>query len=127
MQSCERILFLLKRLNDLEGIRPPEWVRNLSCGERKLAVALVRSELPEMILAHHDRRIARGRGSIAIVRNGVCGACHLHLPTGHYENRARGQQLDVCDHCGTFLFWEQGRDVPVPILSVRTGSIVTGC
>jgi len=58
------------------------------------------------LLGHHDRMIARGRPSLTLVRNGVRGACHLHLPRGHHRAMSGLQRdLDLCDHCGVFLEW----------------------
>ena len=65
----------------------------------------LRAPLPTSILGHYDRRQARGQLSIAPVRRGVCGACHLSMPSGRLADvhRKRGE-LNVCDNCGVFIY-----------------------
>jgi len=105
MQSLQEIAKTLRRLNDLEAKPPAGWVKVLSPSERRLAVRLCREVLPTSLLKHHDHLIAKGRRSLAGVVRGVCGGCHLRLPTGHQRRRAAAGSLDVCDYCGVFLEW----------------------
>jgi hypothetical protein len=64
-----------------------------------------RAPLPTSILVHYDRRTARGKLAIAPVRRGVCGACHLSIPSGRLaELRRKPGELNVCDHCGAFIY-----------------------
>jgi len=96
-------------LNDLEAKPTPACVKDLSSGEKNLAIAHFREILPTSLLGHHDSRIARGKRSLAAVKNGVCGGCHLALPSGHRTRKASGDLLDVCDNCGIFLEWPAAR------------------
>ena len=64
-----------------------------------------RAPLPTSILVHYDRRTARGKLAIAPVRQGVCGACHLSIPSGRLaELRRKPGELNVCDICGAFIY-----------------------
>lgn len=65
-----------------------------------------RALIPTAILGHHDRMRARGKKSVAPVRNGVCGACHLRLPISHAISLNPTHDLEVCDNCGVFLYVE---------------------
>ncbi len=65
-----------------------------------------RALIPTAILGHHDRMRDRGKKSVAPVRNGVCGACHLRLPISHAISLNPTHDLEVCDNCGVFLYVE---------------------
>jgi hypothetical protein len=114
MHDIQKITKSLKRLNDLEARPSSVWVGALTERERRLAVERARQGLPTALLGHHDRMIARGKRSLATVRNGVCGACHIRLPIGHRRGAVPGGDLDVCDNCGVFIEWEVPAPVPPP-------------
>lgn len=82
-----------------------------------------RALIPTAILGHHDRMHARGKKSVAAVRNGVCGACHLHLPISHAISLNPTHDLEVCDNCGVFLYVEPTTQPEVnPLVSSRRPS-----
>lgn len=112
MHNLKKIAATLRGLNDLELKPEAGWVKTLSPGEKSKAIEHFREMLPTALLNHHDNRIARGKRSLALVRNGVCGGCHLALPSGHRARKTTGSDLDVCDNCGVFLEW--------PVLSPET-------
>lgn len=105
MNSISRILRALRKLNDLEVQPLAPWAAALSPGERKICAAQAREGIPTAILGHHDRMAARGKRSLAEVKDGVCGACHLRLPSGHRGHQREFEDMDVCDNCGVFLEW----------------------
>jgi hypothetical protein len=115
MQNIKKCLRGLRRLNELEGPNPAIWVECLTPRERAVALAEARRGLPSQVLGHHERLVARRKRSLAVVRNGVCGACHIRLPLGHQHPSFRGGDLDVCDNCGVFLEWEE----PTPVALVE--------
>jgi predicted nucleic acid-binding Zn-ribbon protein len=68
-------------------------------------IAALRAPLPTSILSHYDRCKSRGKLSIAPVRHGVCGACHLALPSGRLADLfRRPTELNVCDNCGVLIY-----------------------
>ncbi len=106
----------LKRLNALE-FSTGKLAAALTEGEKQFEITRLRGILPASILAHHDRMLQRGRRSIAAVLHGVCSACHLRLPGGHAVRLRDGSDLDVCDHCGTFIYLEAPvADVAGPVV-----------
>ncbi len=105
--NLHHLITSLRRLNELQCKPHAPWVSMLSDGERSLAIEQARRGVPTSILGHHDRMVQRGKRSLAIVQNGVCGACHLKLPIGRRKRMADGHVLDVCDHCGVFLEWTE--------------------
>lgn len=63
----------------------------------------LRAAVPAPILAHYDRLAVRGRKGVALVRNGVCGECHLRIPVGKLANLSSATDVQLCDNCGRYL------------------------
>jgi predicted nucleic acid-binding Zn-ribbon protein len=74
--------------------------------EKRHEIARLRSIIPASILGHHDRMLQRGKRSIVPAVNGICSACHLRLPSGHAARLQGSQDLEVCDNCGAFIYFE---------------------
>src|SRR5258708_20019534 len=73
----------------------------------------LRAPLPTSILGHYDGRKARGKLGIAPVRQGVCGACHLSIPSGRLSDlRRKPGELNVCDNCGVFIYLNEEGSAP---------------
>jgi predicted CXXCH cytochrome family protein len=64
------------------------------------------------ILGHHDRMRARGRKSIAPVRNGVCAGCHMVVATGILATLRRQDDIQLCANCGRYLYIEETPPAP---------------
>lgn len=104
MNKSQNIIQRLRQLDDLErqigrlpknGTPPPGITQQID---------LLRSQIPTSILKHHDRMRARDKTSVAPVRRGVCGACHLAIPIGHQASLRVPNDLNVCDNCGAFIY-----------------------
>ena len=67
-------------------------------------IAELRSKVPAPILAHFDRLVARGKKGVAVVRNQVCGGCHMKLPIGTVNTLMQGHDVQLCDTCGRYLY-----------------------
>jgi predicted nucleic acid-binding Zn-ribbon protein len=67
-------------------------------------IAELRSKVPVPILAHYDRLVARGKKGVAVVRNQVCGGCHMKLPIGTVNTLMQGHDVQLCDTCGRYLY-----------------------
>ena len=63
----------------------------------------LRSHVPQPILGHYDRLVARGKKGVALVRNQVCAGCHMRLPIGTINTLMQGQDIQLCDTCGRYL------------------------
>ena len=103
MSTPAKVTSSLRRLQALETVSGP-LAAALTVRERQLEIDRLRRLLPAAILGHHDRMLQRGKRSIVPVRDGICSACHLRLPIGHLARLQSSQDLEVCDHCGTFLY-----------------------
>ncbi len=74
-------------------------------------VAQRRAEVPTPVLAHFDRMAARGKKGVAVVRHGVCTACHMQITTGKLSNLAAGSDICLCDNCGRYLYLPEAEKV----------------
>ena len=66
--------------------------------------AELRGKLPPVIVGHYDRLRARGKKGVAIVRNQVCTGCHMHVPIGAITELMRGEDVQLCETCGRYLY-----------------------
>ena len=64
----------------------------------------IRNSIPQPILGHYDRLVARGKKGVAIVRNQVCTGCHMRLPIGTINTLMQHQDIQLCDTCGRYLY-----------------------
>ena len=81
--------------------------------EMRDKIQSLRAPLPTSILGHYDGRKARGKLAIAPVRGGVCGACHLSIPSGRLSDlRRKPGELNLCDNCGVFIFLTEDESAP---------------
>lgn len=78
---------------------------------QKEQIEKLRAGIPQPIQAHFFRQIANGRRGIALVRNGVCGECHLRLAHGMVHMLGRTNDLLVCESCGAFVTLAPGEGV----------------
>ena len=99
-------------------------LQSLEFGNRKIPDEAeqkrLRAAMPEMVLAHYDRLMARGKRGVAIIRQGVCTACHLKLPLGTLLTLAHGEDLQLCGNCGRYLYLPQEETPGHPVPKVET-------
>ncbi len=74
--------------------------------------AELRARVPQQILGHYDRLVARGKKGVAVVRGQVCGACNMRLPIGTINTLMRGEDIQLCDSCGRYLCLPEQPPVP---------------
>ncbi len=67
-------------------------------------IAELRARVPAQILGHYDRLVARGKKGVAVVRNQVCTGCHMRLPIGTINTLMQGNDIQLCDTCGRYLY-----------------------
>lgn len=68
------------------------------------SVAQLRSQIPPPILGHYDRLVARGKKGLAAVHGQVCSGCHMQVPLGVVLTLQHGQDLQLCENCGRYLY-----------------------
>lgn len=64
----------------------------------------LRETIPAVVLGHYDRLVARGKKGVAVVRNQVCTGCHMRLPIGTINTLMQGNDVQLCDSCGRYLY-----------------------
>jgi hypothetical protein len=72
--------------------------------DAKAKIAAIRALIPPQIMGHYDRLVSRGKKGVAIVRNQVCTGCHMRLPIGTINTLMQGQDIQLCDTCGRYLY-----------------------
>lgn len=78
----------------------------------------LRNSIPQPILGHYDRLVARGKKGVAIVRNQVCTGCHMRLPIGTINTLMQHQDIQLCDSCGRYLYLPEAPEAPAPTPAV---------
>jgi predicted nucleic acid-binding Zn-ribbon protein len=66
--------------------------------------AELRGNIPQPIVSHYDRLRVRGKKGVAVVRNQVCTVCHMHVPIGQITMLMRGEDVQLCESCGRYLY-----------------------
>jgi C4-type zinc ribbon domain len=70
----------------------------------KSVKADLRAKIPAQILGHYDRLVARGKKGVAAVHGQVCGGCHMQVPLGVVMTLRRGEDIQLCENCGRYLY-----------------------
>ena len=68
-------------------------------------ISELRARVPAPVLAHFDRQLARGCKGVAEVHRGVCGGCHLRLPTSVSAHVSEDSDVPLCANCGAYLMF----------------------
>jgi predicted nucleic acid-binding Zn-ribbon protein len=66
--------------------------------------AELRGNIPQPVVSHYDRLRIRGKKGVALVRNQVCTGCHMHVPIGQITVLMRGEDVQLCENCGRYLY-----------------------
>lgn len=113
MTQTQNVLLWLRRLSGVDIARSRLNKKARDLAEMTLEMESLRSRLPTAILQHYDQRRARGKPCVVPISNGVCGACHLKLPSGRASDLRRTEgSLSVCDNCGAFIYQDE-TEIPV--------------
>jgi predicted nucleic acid-binding Zn-ribbon protein len=91
------IMLNLLKLQALEFDRTP------TADEEKQMEEL-RASVPDPILGHYSRLIARGKKGVAVIKNQVCTGCQMRLPVGVINTLMRNEDIQLCDSCGRYLY-----------------------
>jgi predicted nucleic acid-binding Zn-ribbon protein len=90
-------------LQNLLKLQTLEFAETLDKSAEAQAAEL-RSLLPLPMVGHYDRLRARGKKGVAVVRNQVCTGCHMHVPIGQITVLMRGEDIQLCETCGRYLY-----------------------
>src|SRR6201997_4666939 len=135
MSQAADILKSLRKLDEFDAVLKKLSEQKEEYRETQEKIESLRALLPTSILGHYDGRTARGKLAIAPVHRGVCGSCHLAMPSGRLSDlRRKPGELNVCDNCGAFIYLGEAEStlsslsisdrvaVPKPLKPKRTHS-----
>jgi predicted nucleic acid-binding Zn-ribbon protein len=101
---------LLQNLLTLQGIEFGE----VTGKGLEAKAAELRKIIPQPCLGHYDRLRARDKKGLALVRNQVCTGCHMYQPIGKITIIMRGEDIQLCDTCGRYLYVEEATQTETP-------------
>ena len=81
----------------------------------------LRGKIPSQILGHYDRLVAHGKKGLAAVRGQVCTGCHMSLPVGVIATLMRGDDIQLCDSCGRYLYLAEATQPETPKPAAKPG------
>ena len=77
-------------------------------------IAELRGKIPAQILGHSDRLVARGKKGVTAIRGENCSSCHIRVPIGAITTLKRGEDIQLCENCGRYLFLPDTAEVATP-------------
>ncbi len=85
------------------------------------SLAELRAKIPSQILGHYDRLVARGKKGVAALHGQVCSGCHMQVPLGVVMTLRRGDDIQLCESCGRYLYLPPAEPVvaPEPVVSPK--------
>jgi len=98
---------LLQNLLTLQAIEFEETTAKKS----GTTIADLRGKIPPQILGHYDRLVARGKKGVTAVRGENCSSCHIRVPIGAIMTLRRGEDIQLCENCGRYLFLPETPEV----------------
>ncbi len=106
---------LIKNLLKLQSLEFDEQV----VPDMEKRIAALRAKIPPPILGHYDRLVARGKKGTAVIQNEVCTGCHMHVPRGMVLTLMRGEDIQLCENCGRYLYLPEQPEFPNPAVSEK--------
>jgi len=101
---------LLQNLIKLQAIEFEETTeRNAGATSAEL-----RGKIPAQILGHYDRLVARGKKGVTAIRGENCSSCHIRVPIGAIMTLKRGEDLQLCESCGRYLYLPDTAETETP-------------
>jgi predicted nucleic acid-binding Zn-ribbon protein len=97
MKTVTEIMESLITLQDLQLKRSRQTTAS------REEISKLRGNIPEGVLVHFDRLLARGKKGVAIARNGCCSECHLKISSGTWANLPHRSDIHLCASCGRYL------------------------
>ena len=101
---------LLQNLIRLQSIEFEETTEKIAGA----TIAELRGKIPPQILGHYDRLVAQGKKGVTAIRGQVCSACHIRVPLGVIMTLKRGEDIQLCENCGRYLFLPDTAEMEIP-------------
>ena len=91
-------------MENLRALQELEFQNHNRLSENEKQIHKLREKIPNQILDHYDRLMARGKKGLAAVRNQVCTGCHMRVPVGTITTIMHGTDIQLCENCGCYLY-----------------------
>ncbi len=101
---------LLQNLIKLQAIEFEETTEKIAGA----SIAELRAKIPPQILGHYDRLVARGKRGVTAIRGENCSSCHIRVPIGAITTLKRGEDIQLCENCGRYLFLPDTAEAATP-------------
>jgi len=101
---------LLQNLIKLQAIEFEETTEKIAGA----TIAELRGRIPAQVLGHYDRLVARGKKGVTAIRGENCSSCHIRVPIGAIMTLKRGEDIQLCESCGRYLFLPDTAEVAAP-------------
>lgn len=98
-------------MDDLLALQDLELQNRHRLPEQEEQIRGLREKIPNRILDHYDRLMARGKKGLAAIRNQNCTGCHMRVPVGTITTMMRGTDIQRCENCGRYFYLPE--DEPV--------------
>jgi predicted nucleic acid-binding Zn-ribbon protein len=110
---------LLQNLIRLQAIEFEETTEKMA----GTTIAELRGKIPPQILGHYDRLVAQGKKGVTAIRGQVCSSCHIRVPLGAIMTLKRGEDIQLCENCGRYLYLveEPAAETPPPAVAPKRG------
>lgn len=94
---------VLEKLRQLSQCCRIQVRQNKRSPKKDPQIEMLRSGVPEDLLAAFDRRCEVRRAPVAKARNGHCGSCGIRLPGAEWKGLVARNDFTVCEYCGVIL------------------------
>ncbi len=83
----------------------------------------MRGKIPPQILGHYDRLVAQGKKGVTAIRGQICSSCHIRVPLGAIMTLKRGEDIQLCENCGRYLYLQEEppAETPPPAAAPKRG------
>ena len=108
---------LLQNLIKLQSLE----FENITGKAAESAIAELRGKIPPQILGHYDRLVAHGKKGLAAVHGQVCTGCHMQVPLAVVMTLKRGQDIQLCENCGRYLYLPEATKAEGPKPTAKPG------
>jgi predicted nucleic acid-binding Zn-ribbon protein len=110
----------LRQLEELDNARNALSTRSNKLAALNSEIEELRLRLPTAILKHYDQRRARSLPTIAPVKRGVCGGCHISITRNSVADLHRSSgTIGVCENCGVFIYLDENEAKGPEVRSAR--------
>jgi len=107
-------------IDQLFALQQVELQKSSKLPATETSIKELRALIPDPVLGHYDRLLARGKKGVALVRNGVCSECHMRVAIGVLATLMRREDIQLCGSCGRYLYLPAEPESPAAPAATET-------